>query len=296
MLVVTAACGCNGAGGHGNGREQPDSVSADINTPFPAPVVLDNRPVVPGAERILVWSDEFDATRLDPENWFAETGDGSPYGIPGWGNGELQWYLPSGAHTDNGLLILTARRERHGEFRYTSARINTRGRFAFRYGRIEARIRLPGGQGIWPAFWLMPSDGAYGPWPASGEIDIVEARNLGAGGGNRVVGSLHFGAEFPDNTSTAVEYAVPGTAAGAFHGYAVEWGPDEIRWYVDDVRYAVQDAWHTDSAAHPAPFDKPFYIILNVAVGGRFPGPPAATTRFPVTMQVDHVRVYSGGS
>ena len=151
-------------------------------------------------------------------------------------------------------------------------------------------------QGIWPAFWLMPGDSAYGPWPASGEIDIVEARNLGASGANRVIGSLHFGGEYPNSASTAVEYAVPGTATGAFHDYAVEWGPDEIRWYVDDVRYAVQDAWHTDSAAHPAPFDKPFYIILNVAVGGRFPGPPAATTRFPVTMQVDHVQVYSGGT
>ena len=260
--------------------------------------VVDNAPVVPGGERKLVWREEFNAPRLDPQTWFLEEGDGSQYGIPGWGNRELQWYLPQGARTENGHLVLTARRQRHGDFRFTSARINTRDRFAFRYGRVEARIRLPGGRGIWPAFWLMPQDSAYGTWPASGEIDILEARNLGfsgAMGGDYVVsGALHFGGAAPNHVSKTAEYRVPSDPTKTFHNYAVEWGPDEIRWYVDDVRYAAQDAWHSESATHPAPFDRPFYVILNVAVGGWFPGPPAPTTQFPVTMLVDYVRVYSG--
>ena len=260
--------------------------------------IVDNVPIAHGGERKLVWREEFNGPRLDPRIWLLEEGDGSQYGISGWGNGELQWYLPRNAQVANGSLVITARRQRHGEFRFTSARINTRDRFAFRYGRIEARIRLPGGRGIWPAFWLMPQDSAYGTWPASGEIDIVEARNLGVsdavGGGKSVAGTLHFGGAAPNNASKSAEFRMPGDPTKAFHDYAIEWGPDEMRWYVDDVCYAVQDAWHSDSAAHPAPFDRPFYLILNVAVGGWYPGPPAPTTRLPATMQVDYVRVYSG--
>lgn len=262
----------------------------------PELTIVDNAQIVPGGERKLVWREEFDGPRLDPHTWFLEVGDGSQYGIPGWGNRELQWYLPQNARTEDGHLVITARRQRHGEFRFTSPRINTRDRFAFRYGRIEARIQLPGGLGIWPAFWLMPQDNAYGTWPASGEIDIMEARNLGSGAAHAVAATLHFGSVAPNNVSKSAEYVVPDDPTKAFHDYAIEWGPDEMRWYVDDVCYAVQDAWHSESAAHPAPFDRPFYLILNVAVGGWFPGAPVPTTEFPVTMQVDFVRVYAGES
>ena len=140
-----------------------------------------------------------------------------------------------------------------------------------------------------------PPDDTYGTWAASGEIDIMEARNLGGAGGNTVSGTLHYGGEWPDNVFSGNEYVVPGSATDEFHLYALEWGPNEIRWYVDDVLYAMQNFWRTASADYPAPFDQPFYILLNVAVGGTYPGAPSPSTVFPVTMEVDFVRVFSGG-
>ncbi len=256
-----------------------------------------NAEVPPGAAEdtlTLVWSDEFDGTQLNNRNWFFETGDGSQYGIPGWGNNELQYYLPDSAQLEDGLLKITAREESIGAFRYTSARINTRDRFAFQYGRIEARMRLPGGQGIWPAFWMLAQDSPYGIWPASGEIDIMEATNLGVGGKNEVLGTIHFGTSFPsDYQFSSTSYVVPANAQDEFHTYAVEWDADEIRWYVDGVMYAMRNSWYS-TAPFPAPFNHPFYIIFNVAVGGNLPGAPDASTVFPVTMEVDWVRVYSG--
>ena len=276
------------------GAASPGNAASNVNIDDPTLIVADNTPVAPGGEMSLVWNDEFDGARLDPASWFFETGDGSQYSIPGWGNDELQWYLPDSASIENGILLITARRQQHGDFQYTSARINTRDRFAFRYGRVEARIRLPAGQGIWPAFWLMPQENAYGGWAASGEIDIMEAVNPGAGGGNTVHGTIHYGGVSPNNRYSGSEHAVQGSVTDEFHIYAVEWDEREIRWYVDDVNYATQRNWHTSAAAFPAPFDRTFHIILNVAVGGGFPGPPDSTTNFPATMEVDYVRVYSG--
>ena len=248
----------------------------------------------PGDTLTLVWSDEFDAARLDPEVWFFETGDGSQYGIPGWGNNELEWYLPDSAQLENGLLRITARQESRSGKNYTSARINTRDRFAFRYGRIEASIRLPGGQGVWPAFWLMPQDDVYGTWAASGELDIMEAINLGGTGGNTVHGTIHYGGEWPNNVFSGNSYDVPTSMTDEFHTYAVEWDETEIRWYADDVLYSMKNSWSTTNAAFPAPFDQPFYVILNLAVGGNWPGSPDGNTQFPAIMEVDYVRVYSG--
>ena len=170
----------------------------------------------------LVWSDEFDAVQLDPEVWFFESGDGSQYGLTGWGNNELQWYLEDSAELSNGRLIITARKESQQAKDYTSARIHTRDRFAFRYGRIEASIRLPGGQGLWPAFWLLPQDDTYGGWAASGEIDVMEAVNLGMSGGNSIHGTIHHGGEWPNNQSSGSEYVVATDATSEFHEYALE--------------------------------------------------------------------------
>jgi len=195
---------------------------------------------------------------------------------------------------ENGMLVITAREEFSNSKNYTSARINTRDRFAFRYGRIEARIRLPGGQGLWPAFWLLPQDDVYGTWAASGEIDIMEAVNLGVAANNSVHGTLHYGGQWPNNVFTGSEYVVATDATAEFHVYALEWDATEIRWYVDDVLYATQNSWSTTGAPFPAPFDQHFHILLNVAVGGNWPGAPDASTVFPVTMEVDYVRVYSG--
>ena len=267
---------------------------SNVNSTNPVLTIALNNDVSPGDGLTLVWSEEFDGAQLDPDVWFFETGDGSEYGIPGWGNNELQYYLPDNAQLGGGLLTIEARQQQLGRFEYTSARINTRDRFAFQYGRIEARIRLPGGQGIWPAFWMLAQDSPYGGWAASGEIDIVEAVNLGGTGGNTVFGTIHYGGEFPDNRFSGESYVVPTDATTDFHVYAVEWDATEIRWYVDDVLYAMRNSWFSSGGDFPALFDNPFYILLNVAVGGNLPGSPDATTVFPVTMDVDWVRVYSG--
>ena len=309
LLLGALLSGCGGSGSSGDTDSPlppPISVTPPPPPPPPEPINVNindpvltvelNESITPGGTRTLVWGEEFDGEWLDPRRWFFETGDGSQYSLVGWGNDELQWYLTDSALLENGLLVITARRESQNGYDYTSARLHTRSRFAFRYGRIEARIRLPGGQGLWPAFWLLPQEDTYGTWAASGEIDIMEAINLGGTGGNTVFGTLHYGGESPDNVLSGNEYVVPGSATDEFHLYALEWDPTEIRWYVDDVLYAMQNFWHTASADYPAPFDRSFYILLNVAVGGRFPGAPSPGTVFPVTMEVDYVRVYSGAN
>ncbi|NOR35606.1 MAG: family 16 glycosylhydrolase [Woeseiaceae bacterium] len=296
MVVGLAACG-GGGGGNNNpptNPPPPPPTGSNVNINNPTLVTADNSAVSPGDTLTLVWSDEFDAEQLDPESWFFEAGDGSQYGIPGWGNNELQWYLPDSAQLENGNLVITARNEVSNGKNYTSARLITRDRFAFRYGRIEARMKLPGGQGIWPAFWMLPQDDVYGTWAASGEIDVMEAVNLGASGGNTVHGTLHYGGEWPNNTSSGSGYEVATDATAEFHIYAFEWDATEMRWYVDDILFAMQNSWSSTAAPFPAPFDERFYILLNVAVGGNWPGAPDAATVFPVTMEVDYVRVYSG--
>ena len=301
LATILSACGGGGGGGGGNmpptnppPPPPPPPAATNVNISNPTLTVANNDDVSPGDALTLVWSDEFDGTQLDPEVWFFEEGDGSQYGLTGWGNNELQWYLPDSALLENGMLVITARQEVSNGKNYTSARINTRDRFAFRYGRIEARIRLPGGQGLWPAFWLLPQDNVYGTWAASGEIDIVEAVNLTGTGNNTVHGTLHFGDAWPLNKSAGSSYDVATDATTEFHEYALEWDANEMRWYVDGVLYQVQNSWDTVAAPFPAPFDQHFYILLNVAVGGNWPGSPGASTVFPVTMEVDYVRVYSG--
>ena len=251
--------------------------------------------VSPGDTLTLVWSDEFDGTRLDPQTWFFATGDGAEKGLPGgWGNNELQHYLPDSAQVANGVLSITARRESVQGRNYTSARINTEDRFAFRYGRIEASIKLPAGKGLWPAFWMLPQDTPYGTWAASGEIDIVEAINLDGSGSDRIFGTIHFGGPAPANSSAGTTYTPSADITSEFHTYALEWDEDQIRWYFDGMLYAMQNSWTSTAAPYPAPFDQPFHILLNLAVGGNFPGSPDGTTVFPATMEVDWVRVYSG--
>ncbi len=309
LLLLLSAVFALGVAACGSDREIAGSdvpaipladTDTDVNVNIEAPVltVADNDEVSPGGALTLVFSDEFDGAKLDPEVWFFETGDGSQYGpdLIGWGNDELQWYLPDSAELSDGKLKITARREVANGYNYTSARINTRDRFAFRYGRIEASMKLPPGQGVWPAFWLLAQDSPYGRWAASGEIDIVEAVNLDATGGNQIFGTIHFGGEFPGNLRSEERYTPSTDVTEEFHTYAVEWDATEIRWYVNDTLYAVQNSWSSTAAPFPAPFDQPFYIIFNVAVGGRFPGPPNGATPLPVTMEVDWVRVYSGDS
>ena len=177
----------------------------------------------------------------------------------------------------------------------SSARLLSRGKGDFKYGRVEAKLKLPYGQGLWPAFWMLPTDEAYGGWAASGEIDILEAINLGPGN-NKVYGTLHYGGQWPANVHTGAETTPPANVWEADHVYAVEWEEGEVRWFVDDKHYETQTEWNSTAAAFPAPFDQKFFILLNVAVGGQWPGPPNDSSTFPQEMLVDYVRVYECAS
>jgi beta-glucanase (GH16 family) len=247
----------------------------------------------------LVWHDEFDGpngSRPDPKKWTYDLGGG------GWGNQELESYTNSAenAHIENGNLVITARKENfegsdHIAREFTSARLKTQGLFSQTYGRFEARIKIPSGQGMWPAFWMLGDNISSVGWPKCGEIDIME--NVGKEPG-LVHGSLHgpmtTGAA-TDLTST-VSLPTGKDFAAAFHLYAVEWEPDAVRFYLDDTLYATFTAnsvASTPTTAGSWVFDHPYFLILNVAVGGSWPGPPDATTAFPQTMLIDYVRVYA---
>jgi beta-glucanase (GH16 family) len=238
-------------------------------------------PDPPAAWR-LVWHDEFDGAALDSTKWVRETGG------TGWGNAELEFYTDrvENARLENGYLVIEARHETFGNRAYTSARLKTQGLGSWEYGRIEARIRIPRGQGLWPAFWMLGDDIARVGWPGCGEIDIME--NIGREPA-RVHGTVH-GPGYSGANGLSSPYTVAsGAFADTFHVFAVEWQPDTIKWFVDSTLYKT-----IDSRSVPGRwvYDHPFFILLNVAVGGNWPGGPDATTVFPQTMRVDYVRVY----
>ncbi|XXM72442.1 carbohydrate binding domain-containing protein [Lysinibacillus sphaericus] len=257
----------------------------------------------------LVWSDEFISNEVDPEKWTYDIGnwivDENGTGIsPGWGNNELEYYTdsPENSFIRDGNLVIKAKKERrpitdeYGSYDYSSAKLKTKGLFSKKYGKFEARMKLPEGQGFWPAFWMMPEDEVYGNWPTSGEIDIMESAGRDT---SKVGGTIHYGAEYPNNTYTGAEYHFPeGEDTTGYHTYAIEWEPGEIRWYVDGQLYQTLNDWFSkgtneaDKYAYPAPFDQEFYLILNLAVGGWYGGDPDRTTPFPGEMEVDYVRVY----
>lgn len=242
----------------------------------------------------LVWEDEFDGQALDDASWTPQIGDGSFYGIPGWGNNELQYYTdrPENIQVGGGTLKIIARRENFAGHQYTSARLRTIGNLEFTYGKVEASMKLPSTPGIWPAFWMLPTNSPYGGWASSGEIDVMESVNYA----DTIHGTIHHGGPWPENVHTGGTYA-PGTDfSQGFHTYTVEWEPDRIRWYVDGNLYRSLNSSSWFSIAAPdnerAPFDSPFHLLLNVAVGGNFPGNPNGASQFPQTLEVDWVRVY----
>ena len=279
----------------------------------------------------LVWQDEFDGEQIDLNKWSFEQN------CFGGGNNEQQCYTarPVNSFVKDGLLTIHAQREDFSgpaanddaddyltagtrTLPYTSARLRTKGKGDWRYGRFEIRAKLPTGQGVWPAIWMLPTDWVYGSWPVSGEIDIMEAVNLhtqsdevGAMSGERemrVHGTLHYGRHWPENVYTGSGFLLPDgkSPADNFYTYAVEWQAGEIRFYVDDYHYATQtaDGWFSQTKTdngwqdngHNAPFDQPFHLILNLAIGGGWPeavnekglNPDA----LPQNMQVDFVRVF----
>lgn len=237
----------------------------------------------------LVWSDEFnqpDGSSPDPTKWTYETGGG------GWGNNELEYYT---SRTNNvrimgGMLVIQANQENYGGSNYTSARIKTQGLWSWNYGRMEARIKIPQGQGMWPAFWMLGTNIPTAGWPTCGEVDIME--NIGKEP-TLVHGTMH-GPGYSGADGIGSPCALPGNPVfgNDFHIYAVEWTTNSIKWFVDGYQY-----FSGNPASIPAGdvwvFTQPQFIILNLAVGGNWPGNPDGTTTFPQQMLVDYVRVYA---
>jgi beta-glucanase (GH16 family) len=236
----------------------------------------------------IIWSDEFNGNSVDSTHWTFETGNGSG----GWGNNELEYYTsrPQNVFVSGGTLHIVARKESLNGFSYTSARMKSAGLFSRKYGRFEFRAKLPQGQGYWPACWLMPQDSVYGGWAASGEIDVMENRGSNP---STVLGTLHYGGPWPNNVHSGADYVLPnGGSVTNFHTYMLEWSTYTMKWFVDGLLYQTQNNWYSSNGTYPAPFDQPFYLIMNLAVGGNFDGNPGTNTVFPGEMQVDYVRVY----
>ena len=235
----------------------------------------------------IVWQDEFDGTTLDLTKWSYQIGDGCDQSLCGWGNNELQSYQESNVVVSNGSLKITAKKERIRGAQYTSGRINSKGKGDFTYGRFEASIKLPAGDGLWPAFWMLSTDEQYGSWPQSGEIDIME---YVASTPNKILGYIHYGDLYPNNQSQGNSIELKNEVFyNAFHEFAIEWEPGEIRWFMDGILYSKK----TPENISPSnwSFDKDFHFILNVAVGGNLGG-DVVDNMLPATMEVDYVRVY----
>lgn len=247
----------------------------------------------PPSRWTLTWSDEFNGpngSAPDKTKWILETGGN------GWGNNELQSYTARAKNVrqENGSLVIEAIQEnftgRDGVRRdYTSARLKTEGRFAQRYGRFEARIQVSSGKGLWPAFWLLGNDFSAAGWPTCGEIDIME--NIGQEAGI-IHGSLH-GPGYSGASPLTAAYTLPsGRFSDRFHVFAVEWKPEVVRFSVDDQLYSSKTPADL-SGGQRWVYDHPFFIVLDLAVGGNLPGSPDDSTVFPQRMLVDYVRVYS---
>lgn len=252
---------------------------------------VDDQQAVPERPRELVWSDEFDgAAGTPPEasRWTYDIGTGQD----GWGNAEFQYYTdrPENVALDGGgNLVITARREGFAGADFTSARVKTEDLFERAYGRFEIRAKAPVGPGIWPALWLLGANCDEVVWPRCGEIDVMELRGQRP---NEIAGSLHGPGYSAGGAVTADYTLVDGRFDDGFRVFAVEWGRDYVEWYVDDFLYSRVTR---DDVPGEWVYDHPFYLIMNVAVGGNFVGFPTDETPFPQSLTVDYVRVYALG-
>lgn len=229
----------------------------------------------------LVWSDEFNGS-IGP-SWVFETGTGGN----GWGNNELEYYRRENATIENNALAITAKREDFGGMRYTSARMKTQGVKTFRYGRIEARMKLPSFMGAWPAFWMLGANLPQVGWPDSGEIDIMEHVNAE----DRTYGTIHW----RDQNGNYAQYGGnAATTVADWHVYAIEWDANAIRWYVDGTKYHEANIQNGINGTDE--FHKDFFLLLNFAIGGNWPGFTVDETKLPAKMYVDYVRVYAPGT
>ncbi|MCQ2109640.1 MAG: glycoside hydrolase family 16 protein [Fibrobacter sp.] len=272
----------------------PDSVGDHLSSSSVAVIPSSSSAVIPGLTGDLLWSDEFEGTGLDLSKWRYETGN------TGWGNNELQYYTnrTDNAYVADGVLHIAAKKESYEGANYTSARLITKGKFDFTYGTVEARIALPVGKGIWPAFWMLGANIDNAIWPLCGEIDIIEAVN----DESVVYGTHHWShegqhAEYGNNTKDyyGTSYDLDITK---FHNYKMTWDKNAITMYVDDFLYQKiditleKDAAGNNIASDMGTFHKPFFFILNVAVGGNWPGFEIDDSQFPNEMLVDYIRVY----
>lgn len=260
----------------------------------------------------LVWNDEFDGSTLDATKWDYQTGTGSDYGLDGWGNNEQEYYQADNLTVADGKMTIEAKADSNNPANkpYTSARIRTMksindsvnpdGKlYAKKYGKIEAKIKMPIGSGFWPAFWMLPvaKDNPYGQWAASGEIDIMEARGRQP---DTVDGTIHYGGYAPQNAYSGGHHTWnDGNDITGYHVYSLEWEPTEMRWYCDGELFYKANNWYSRGVgeaanyAYPAPFDQEFYILFNLAVGGNYDGGVMpAPSDLPAKMEVDYVRVY----
>ena len=223
----------------------------------------------------LIWSDEFDGNAVDTNNWVYDIGG------EGWGNHEQEYYQAANALVADGILTITGKKEMVGTNHYTSTRMKTKGKQEFLYGKIEARIKIPVGQGIWPAFWMLGANIDSVGWPVSGEIDIMEHINTDS----MLYGTLHW-----DSAGHIMKGDTLAYTPSAYHVYAIEWDSSAIRWYIDGKQYHEVDI--ANGASNTEELQKPFFILLNLAIGGDWPGQKIDDSKIPAKMYVDYVRVY----
>ena len=284
MTMIAGSAGC----GNNNGSSVSGSGKSSETTTEAVTEAVDV-PEIEGYD--LLWNDEFSGSEMDENKWNYEPHE------PGWTNQELQEYTTSTDNVfvrDGKLVIKAIKTEKNGRDYYTSGKVTGQNKTDFTYGKVVVSAKVPEGQGLWPAIWMMPKEeGHYGQWPKCGEIDIMEVL------GNDVstaYGTLHFGEPHGEVQGT---WGLTGqTYADSFHEYSVEWEPGEIRWYIDGNLYNTANDWFTaesggDEKPYPAPFDQPFFVQMNLAVGGSWPGNPDDTTNFDnAEFEIDYVRVY----
>ncbi|GEP64157.1 hypothetical protein CBE01nite_19250 [Clostridium beijerinckii] len=232
----------------------------------------------------LAWSDEFNGTNINTSNWKYETGG------DGWGNNELEYYTNrfENARIENGNLVIEARKENYNGMNYTSARLKSQGLKNWTYGKVEARMKLPAGQGVWPAFWMLGENISQVSWPKCGEIDIMEHIN----NESAIHGTIHWDST-GNNTHAQYGAASPNIDVTQYHVYSIEWDASSIKWFVDGTQYLEANIANNINGTEE--FHKPFFILFNLAVGGNWPGNPDGSTPFPAKMYVDYVRVYQHG-
>lgn len=243
----------------------------------PPPVIVQPQPQPPAGPLTyqLVWADEFDSTAINTANWNFETGGG------GWGNNEKQFYQEANATVSGGNLVITAKKQVVNANQYTSARLTTQNKRIFTYGKIEARMKIPMVQGLWPAFWTLGANFSTIGWPKCGEIDIMEHINTE----DLVYGYMHW-----DNNGHSSYGGKTNTTPAEYHVYAIEWDSGSIRWYLDGVLYHQANISYNINGTNE--FHEPFFIILNLAVGGNWPGQTIDDSKLPAAFYVDYVRVY----